>query len=66
VAFCDEFHFGVGPTIIKRIKRKKGKKYRFAPQNMDRKRVTKKDEKAKARENGHLELFNIFVLISYN
>ena len=66
VAFCDEFHFGIGPQETKRIKRRRGAAARHAPQNVNRKSVTKKDEKAKAREDEQLELFNIFVVISYN
>lgn len=27
VAFCDEFHLGVGPQVTKRVKRKRGKAY---------------------------------------
>jgi hypothetical protein len=66
VAFCDEFHFGIGPQITKYIKRKRGSKYRYKPENVHRKKVTAKDIKAKAREEKHLKLLNVFVIIGYN
>lgn len=66
VVFCDEFHFGIGPQVTKRIKRKKGPKYRYRPENVHRKKVTSKDTKAKAREGKHLELLSVFVVIGYN
>ena len=66
VAFYDEFHFGIGPQITKRIKRKRGKEYRYKPSNVHRKKVTAKDTKAKAREEDHLKLLNIGVIIGYN
>ena len=66
VAFCDEFHFGIGPQTTKHIKRKRGKKWRYAPENVHRKKVTSKDTKAKAREDGHLKLLNVFVVVSMN
>jgi hypothetical protein len=66
VAFCDEFHFGIGPQTTKRLKRKKGSAYRYKSQNVHRKKVTTKDIKAKAREKEHLLLLNVFCVISYD
>jgi hypothetical protein len=66
VAFCDEFHFGIGPQVTKRIKRKAGKEQRYKPCNVHRKKVTSKDTKAKAREEEHLKLLNVFVVIGFN
>jgi hypothetical protein len=66
VAFCDEFHFGIGPQVTLKIKRKKGKEWRYKPYNVHRKKVTSKDTKAKAREEEHLKLLNVFVLIGFN
>jgi len=66
VAFCDEFHFGIGPQVTKRLKRKKGKEWRYKPYNVHRKKVTSKDTKAKAREEGHLKLLNVFVVLGFN
>jgi len=36
------------------------------PENVYRKQITSKDTKAKAREENHLKLLNIFVIINYN
>jgi hypothetical protein len=66
VAFCDEFHFRIGPQITKRVKRKRGKEYRYRLYNVHRKKVTSKDIKAKARETEHLKLLNVFVIIGFN
>ena len=66
MAFCDEFHFGIGPQVTMRIKRRKGKKARYKPCNVHRKKVTSKDTKLKAREEKHLKLLNVFVVIGYN
>ena len=66
VAFCDEFHFGIGPQVTLRVKRKRGKEYRYAPYNVHRKKHTSKDTKAKARETEHLKLLNVFVIIGFN
>ena len=66
VAFCDEFHFGISPQVTKRIKRKRGKKWRYKLYNVHCKKVTLKDTKAKAREEEHLKLLNIFVIIGFN
>ena len=66
VAFCDEFHFGIGPQVTKRLKRRSGKEHRYAPYNVHRKKDTSKDTKAKAREEEHLELLNVFCVIGYN
>ncbi|OCK94950.1 uncharacterized protein K441DRAFT_718472, partial [Cenococcum geophilum 1.58] len=66
VVFSDEFHFGIGPQTTKKIKRRRGRKYRYTPENVHRKHVTTKDEKEKAREENHLKLLNVFVAIGYN
>ena len=66
VAFCDEFRFGIGPQVTKRIKRRQGREHRDKPWNVHRKKVTSKDTKAKAREEEALKLLNVFVVISYN
>ena len=66
VVFCDEFHFGISPQVTKKIKRKKGKEWRYKPYNIHRKKITSKDTKAKAREEGHLKLLNVFVIIGFN
>jgi hypothetical protein len=65
VCFCDEFYFGYSPVVTKRIERKRGKEHRYAPENVHRKKVTSKDTKAKTREEDHLELVNVFVVIGY-
>jgi hypothetical protein len=66
VAFYDEFHFGIGPQITKRVKRRRGKKARYKPSNVHRKKVTSKDTKAKARGEEPLKLLNVGVIIGYN
>jgi hypothetical protein len=53
-------------VATKRIKRKREKKHRYTPENIHRKKVISKDTKAKAKEEDHLELVNIFVVIRYN
>jgi len=63
VAFCDEFHIGLGPQVTKRIKRKQGPKYRYKPANVHRKKITTKDIRAKAREENHLRLLNVFLVV---
>ena len=63
IAFCDEYHFGLGPQTTKRLKRKTGP---IRLKNVHRKKVTSKDTKAKAREEKHLKLLNVFVAIGYN
>jgi hypothetical protein len=66
VYFCDEFYLGIGPQVTKKIKRKRGSEHRYKPQNVHRKKLTAKDTKAKAREDGHLKLINVFVIIGWN
>jgi transposase InsO family protein len=66
VCFCDEFHFGLGPTITKRIKRKRGPIYRYKPSNVHRKKTTSKDTKAQARLDEPLKLLSVFVIVGYN
>lgn len=48
------------------MKRKRGKGPRYRPENCHRKKVTSKDTKAKAREEKHLKLVNVFVVIGYD
>jgi hypothetical protein len=66
IAYCDEFHLGIGPQTTKRIKRRVGKKSQYAPGNVYWKKVTSKDTKAKAREEEHLPLLSVFVIIGFN
>ena len=66
VAFCDEFHLGIGPQVTKHVKRKRGKEYREKLSNVHFKKVTSKDTKAKAREEEHLLLLNVFIIIGHN
>jgi hypothetical protein len=63
---ADEFHIGIGVEVTNRIKRKRGKEHRYAPQNVHKKKVSTKDVKAKAREDKHLKLLNVYVLVGYN
>ena len=66
VYFCDEFHLSVGPSITKRIKRKRGNKLKNNLQNVHRKKLTSKEVQAKAQEDGQLKLINVFFVIGYN
>ncbi|PQE18222.1 hmg box protein [Rutstroemia sp. NJR-2017a WRK4] len=66
VYFCDEFHFGLGPKVTKRIKRKKGPKYRYKPENVHRKKVTKKDTTTVAQAANPLKIFSVCVIIGPN
>jgi hypothetical protein len=66
VAFCNKFYFGIGPQLTKRIKRRQGQDQRSKPQNVYCRKVTLKDTKAKAQEEKHLKLLNVFVVIRYN
>ena len=66
VAFADEFHVGIGTEVTKRIKRKQGPKYKYKKQNVYRKKLSSKDIKAKARENEHLKLLNVYVILGKN
>jgi hypothetical protein len=52
--------------VTKRIKRKRGKEWRYKLYNVHCKKVTSKDTKAKAQEEEHLKLLNVFVIIGYN
>lgn len=67
-AFCDEFHFSIGPQETKRMKRPAGKKWREAPENVQYKKVTSKDMKAKDEkaEERILNMCHIYVVIGYN
>ena len=64
IAFCDEFHFGIGPQTTKRIKRRLGTRHLL--DNVHRKKVTSKDEKAKARKESYLKMLHIFVVIGWD
>ena len=66
VAFCDEFHLGIGPQITKHVKRRRGRESREKRSNVHFKKVTSKDTKAKAREEEHLLLLNVFIVIGHN
>lgn len=66
VAFCDEFHLRIGPQVTKYVKRRRGTESREKACNIHKKKVTSKDTKAKAREEGHLLLLNVFVIIGHN
>jgi hypothetical protein len=48
------------------MKRRRGPYYRYQPYNIHRKKVISKDTKTKAREEDHLKLLNVFVVIRYN
>ncbi|PVH85163.1 hypothetical protein DL98DRAFT_568394 [Cadophora sp. DSE1049] len=63
VYFCDEFHFGIGPQVTKRIKRLIGKKWRYWKHNVHRKKMTAKDTKAKAWELDYFPFLNVFVIV---
>jgi hypothetical protein len=63
IAFADEFHIGIGTESTKRVKRKRGPKHRYKKQNVHRKKVSSKDVKAKARENEHLKLLNVYMVL---
>jgi hypothetical protein len=45
VAFCNKFHFGIGPQVTKRVKRRRGKKYRYKKENVYLKKLATKDIK---------------------
>ena len=66
VAFCDEFHLGIGPQVTKYVKRRRGKESREKLCNVHFKKITSKDTKAKAREEEHLPLLNVFIVIRHN
>ena len=66
IAFCDEFHFGIGPQGTKHIKRRRGKEHREKPWNVHRTKTTSKDTKSKAREEEPLQLLSVFVVIGYD
>ena len=66
VAFYNKFYFGVGPQLTKHIKREKGPVHRYKLENIYCKKVISKDIKAKAREEKHLKLVNIFVIIRWD
>lgn len=46
VSFADEFNFGLGTQLTRWIKRKRGDKREYWPENVHRKRVTSQDVKA--------------------
>jgi len=66
IAFCNKYYFGLRPEITYRIKRKRGRYYRYLPQNVYRKAATRKDKKKKALEKEHFKLFFIFIIIRKN
>jgi len=66
IAFYNEYYFSLGLEITYRIKRKRGRYYRYLPQNIYRKAATRKDKKEKAREKEHFKLFSIFIVIRKN
>jgi hypothetical protein len=53
---------GIEIQTTKKIKRKKGPKYKYK-ENVYRKKISLKDVKVKARENEHLKLLNIYVIL---
>ena len=64
---CDEFHFGLGPEETHSIKRLKGKKYCYTPENVYRKKSTRKDEKIKAYgDDDPFKTFSVFIVVGYN
>lgn len=63
VVFADEFHVGIGTQTTKKIKRKMGPKYKYKKENVYRKKVSSKDVKAKARENEHLKLLHVYLVL---
>ena len=66
-AYCDEFHFSIQQEDTFRIKRPEGKEWRLHKMNVQLKQgVTSKEQKEKAREEGHIRLVNIFVVIGFN
>ncbi|CZT06993.1 uncharacterized protein RAG0_12569 [Rhynchosporium agropyri] len=66
-AFCDEFHFGVEQENTRTVKRPIGKEWRHHKMNIQMKKgTTSKEEKEKAREEGHLPLTIIFVVVGFN
>lgn len=66
-AFCDEFHFGIEIETTKNVKRPATKEYRFHRMNVQLKEgITSKEEKEKARQDEHIPLVNIFVVIGFN
>ena len=66
-AHYDEFHFGLGLEETHRIKRPKGKKYRYTPENVYRKKSTRKDEKIKAcGDDDPFKTFSVFIVVGYN
>jgi len=66
VAFCNKFHFGIGSQVTKRIKRRKGRKYKYKASNIHLKKVITKDTKVKVREEDYLKLLNIFIVVAYD
>ena len=66
-AHYNKFYFGLGLEETYRIKRLKGKKYRYTLENVYRKKSTRKDEKIKAYgDNNPFKTFSVFVIIRYN
>lgn len=63
IVFADEFHVGIGTQTTKKIKRKIGPKYKYKKENVHYKKVSSKDVKAKARENEHLKLLHVYIVL---
>jgi hypothetical protein len=66
VAFYNKYYFSLGLEVTYRIKRRKGRYYRYLPQNVYRKVATRKNKKEKAREKEYFKLFSIFIIIGKN
>ena len=67
IAYYNKFHFRLGLEETYRIKRLKGKKYRYMLENVYRKKSTRKDKKIKARSNNNpFKTFSVFIIIGYN
>ena len=47
------------------MKRKRERKRQYLPHNVHRKKITNKDTKAKAREEEHLKLLSVFVVVGH-
>lgn len=61
VVFCDEFHFGMGLEVIKRVKRRHGQ--RHWANKVQKKKFSKKDEKDKETR---IKVVSAFVVFGYN
>jgi hypothetical protein len=66
IVIYNKFHFGVDPTFIKKIKRRKSNTFKYAPHYVHKKKITSKDIKTKAKEEDTLKMIYIFVLVGYD